>query len=478
MTFLRRTAPPGSGLPESHPRRSWRTGTRRRAGAAVALLTACAGVAGFSAASPAPAEESPEGGSDMPRTLQAAPDSLQTPFEESDGAEWTTVAESQRFWRQLDRGSDRVRVTTVGRSVEGRPLQLVAVGDPAPAEPEAAAQGSVLLYTCSVHGNENSGREACMQLARDMSTTMDPSWRRLLQRTTVLFINLNPDGWEADTRQNAQGLDVNRDYMALQSPEAQAVVKIIRDWKPDVLNDLHEYGSNPYYRTDLLQLWPRNRQTDQVVHDLARTMSEEYAAGEVVAAGYTSGEYGIYVKDGEPFLQVAGDEQGRILRNYAGLQHVVGMLSETANDPLNAEEEADESLLNRRRVEVNYLSAVGSAYFTLENRETLARETAAAAARVTEEGANRTGVVYFAGQDNVLPTSGNEVEPEPMCGYQLTVEQRDALRQTLRLHGITWRNNPQGAFVTMAQEDQPLIPLLLDARSEYRVAEATPVETC
>jgi len=32
--------------------------------------------------------------------------------------------------------------------------------------------------------------------------------------------------------------------------------------------------------------------------------------------------------------------------------------------------------------------------------------------------------------------------------------------------------------VTMAQEDQPLIPLLLDARSEYRITEATPVETC
>ncbi len=206
-------------------------------------------------------------------------------------------------------------------------------------------------------------------------------------------------------------------------------------------------------------------------------MSEDYSGAQVTSAGYTSGEYGIYVKDGEPFRQVAGDEQGRILRNYAGLQNIAGMLSETANDPLNAEEEADESLLNRRRVEVNYLSAVGSA-FTLENRATLVAETAGAAARDTAEGAERTGVVYFAGQDNVLPTAANEVEPEPMCGYQLTVEQRTALAPRLRLHGITWTNGAQGAFVTMAQEDQPLIPLLLDARSEYRIAEATPVETC
>ncbi|WP_426245931.1 M14 family zinc carboxypeptidase [Nocardioides sp. LHG3406-4] len=446
----------------------------------VAILTGVAVAVGIWVATPATGtlNAAPDEGSEMPATLQAADDTLRTPFEESNGAAWTTVPEAQRFWRALDESSDRVRVQTIGRSNEGRPLQLVSVGDPAPAEPGAARSGSVLMYTCSVHGDEPSGRESCMQLARDMSTTTDPSWLRLLRNTTVLFVNVNPDGWVADTRENAQGLDVNRDYMALESPEARAIVKTIRDWKPDVLNDLHEFGPNPYYHTDLLQLWPRNRQSDPTIHDLAKSMSEEYSGAQVTSAGYTSGEYGIYVKDGEPFRQVAGDEQGRILRNYAGLQNVVGMLSETANEPLNAEEEADESLLNRRRVEVNYLSAVGSAEFTLENRDTLVAETAAAAERVTTEGAERSGVVYFAGQDNMVPTSSSEVEPEPMCGYQLTAEQRTSLATVLRLHGITWQNNPQGAFVTMAQEDQPLIPLLLDARSEYRIAEATPVETC
>lgn len=449
-------------------------------GRPVAMLAGAAvAVAGLWVATPATGSlTTPDEGTEMSATLAAADDTLRTPFEESNGATWTTVPQSQRFWRDLDASTDRVRVQTIGRSTEGRPLQLVAVGDPAPAEPGAARNGSVLMYTCSVHGDENSGRESCMQLARDMSTTTDPAWLRLLRSTTVLFINVNPDGWVADTRQNAQGLDVNRDYMALESPEARAIVKTIRDWKPDVLNDLHEYGSNPYYRTDLLQLWPRNRQADTTIHDLGRSMSEDYSGAQVTSAGYTSGEYGIYVKDGEPFRQVAGDEQGRILRNYAGLQHVAGMLSETASDPLNAEEEADESLLNRRRVEVNYLSAVGSSQFALENRDTLIAETAAAAARVTAEGAGRTGVVYFAGQDNVLPTGPDEVEPEPMCGYQLTAEQRTTLAPVLRLHGITWTNNPQGAFVTMAQEDQPLVPLLLDARSEYRISEASPVETC
>ena len=440
-------------------------------------LAAVAAVIGTSAAASTTAV-SDEPDTALRKALQAAPADLKTPFETSNGARWTTVPESQRFWRDLDASSDRVRVTRVGSSVQGRPLQLVQVGNPAPKSVAEAKTGSVLMYTCSVHGNENSGREACMQLARDMATTTDQAWTRLLSNTTVLFININPDGWVANTRGNANGLDVNRDYMALESPEARAVVKVMRDWKPDVLNDLHEYGPNQYYKTDLLQLWPRNRQTDKAIHDLAKTMSEDYAATQVEALGYTSGEYGLYVKDGEQFLQVAGDGQARILRNYAGLQHIVGMLSETADEPLNDAEAADPSLLNRRRVEVNYTSAVGSAQMVVENRDTLIRETAAAAQRVTREGAERSGVVYFAGQDNMIPTASSQVEPQPMCGYQLTAAQRDEFAQVMRLHGISFKRNASGAFVTMAQEDQPLIPLLFDQRSQYRLTEATPVESC
>ncbi len=441
----------------------------------VALAGAAALVATFASGT---SSASGDPGSKLRSALQAAPDVLRTPFEASNGATWTTVDESQRFWRQLDASSERVRVSTIGRTTEKRPIQLVQVGDPAPRSVAEATTGSVLMYTCSVHGNENSGREACMQLARDMASTTDPAWTRLLQSTTILLVNANPDGWAADTRANAQGLDVNRDYMALESPEGRAIAKVIRDWKPDVLNDLHEYGPSTYYKTDLLQLWPRNRQADEEIHDLAKTMSEDYSAAQVKAAGYTSGEYGLYVKDGEPFRQVAGDGQARILRNYAGVEHVVGMLSETANRPLNDAEAADPALLNRRRVDVNYTSAVGSAQMVLENRETLLRETAAAAERATQKGAERTGVVYFGGQDNLIPLTGDLVEPEPMCGYQLTKEQLTDLAPNLRIHGISWKRNADGALVTMAQEDQPLIPLLLDARSQYRIAEATPVDAC
>lgn len=449
---------------------------RRTGRRAVALAGAAALFATALASSAVPAAGDP--GVRLRATLQAAPDDLSTPFEDSDGASWTTWPESRDFWRELDSSSARVEVGGIGRTVQDRQLQLVRVGSPAPRPVELAASRSVILYVCSIHGDEKSGREACMQLARDMAATEDPAWQRFLERTTVLFLNANPDGWVANTRGNADGVDVNRDFMEAATPEGRAILRTIRDWKPDVLNDLHEYGPNPYYRDHLLHLWPRNRQVDERIHRLAMRMNNDYSAPLVESLGYTAGIYGEYVKDGEPFRQVAGDDQARILRNYSGLQHVVGMLSETADAPLSPAEEADEALMNRRRVEVNYTSAVGSVQMVIENRRQIERQTAAAAERVTAEGATQSGVVYFAGQDNRLPLAADDVEPEPMCGYQLTGAQFDSLRQTMGLHGITWDRNPAGAFVTMAQPDQPLIPLLFDARSQYRLTEATPVEDC
>ena len=65
-----------------------------------------------------------------------------------------------------------------------------------------------------------------------------------------------------------------------------------------------------------------------------------------------------------------------------------------------------------------------------------------------------------------------------MCGYQLDAAQLQAWQDTMRLHGIAWTADADGAFVSMAQQDAPLIPLLFDQRSEYRLTEATPVDDC
>lgn len=447
--------------------------------AGITLTAVHAAPAGASPAqAPAPTRAPAAPADDLGSSLQRSTEVIRTPFEASNGSTWTTFDQWNDFFSDLESRSDRVDVRQVGTSGQGRPISAITIGHPAPPSLKATSKGSVAMLNCSIHGDEPSGREACMSLARDLATTKDPRWLRFLSSTTVVLTDINPDGWVANTRTNAAGVDVNRDFLALKTPEARTLAKLIGEVKPDVLNDLHEYGPRKDYNTQALTLWPRNRNVDGVIHALSKSMVEDYTGARIEASGLTNGVYGQLVRDGKPYSQIAGDGQARILRNYTGLRHVVGQLTEAADGPVTPAEKKDPALLNRRRVAVQYASAVGTAEMVMEKRGEIAAANRAAAARATKAGAAKSGVISFGGQDDMLPTKPEEVEASPMCGYSLTAAQAKDLKEVLDLHGVTRKTTADGAWVPMGQSARGLIPLLLDKRSEHRITEATPVAAC
>ncbi len=268
---------------------------------------------------------------------QAASAPPRTGFETTNGARWTTQPEEQDFLSAVDRDSSRVAMSAIGTTAQGRPLQLVQIG--------THRTSTTMLLICSQHGDEPSGREACLTTVRDLAYAKDKETLDFLARTTVLVVpTANPDGRAANTRTNSDGVDINRDHIALKTAEARATAAVIRDHKPEIIYDLHEYGgTSPYYDKDLLALWPRNLNTDNRVHAEAHTLSESYVRPGAEDAGFSSGVYGIWTDPvtGEPLKQVAGDGQERILRNTAGVKHSVGLLVETRVDPLTPAEKKD-----------------------------------------------------------------------------------------------------------------------------------------
>ncbi len=190
----------------------------------------------------------------MPRT-QAQDDALKTRAELTGDEETTRYAEVISFINELQRRTDKLRVESFGKTEEGRELPLMIFADPPLAHPrEARASGKPVIFVqANIHAGEVEGKEAMLMLARRLATG---DLKTLLGNLIILIAPIyNADGNErislnnrtaqngpiggVGTRENAKGMDLNRDYMKLETPEANALVRLFNRWDPHLIVDLH-----------------------------------------------------------------------------------------------------------------------------------------------------------------------------------------------------------------------------------------------
>jgi len=182
-------------------------------------------------------------------------DQLKSRAELTNYEETSRYEDVMRFIGELQKRSDKLRVESFGKTEEGRDLPLMIFADPPVARPrEARALNKpVVFIQANIHAGEVEGKEAVLHLARRIATG---DLRSLLGNIIILIAPIyNADGNEkislnnrvaqngpiggVGVRENAKGYDLNRDYMKLETAEANALVGLFNRWDPHLTVDLH-----------------------------------------------------------------------------------------------------------------------------------------------------------------------------------------------------------------------------------------------
>ena len=172
------------------------------------------------------------------------------------------------FMKAVDEASPNIFYTTYGTTFEGRAMPLAVVGSGLKDASAAAVKASRKLRVHiqgNIHAGEVEGKESAQILLREFAMGQHADW---LQSMVFLITPIfNADGNEKfalnnrqrqngpvngmGTRPNGQGLNINRDFMKLDTPEGKAFVKLWVDYDPQVGFDLHtsDGSAHGYYLT-------------------------------------------------------------------------------------------------------------------------------------------------------------------------------------------------------------------------------------
>ena len=179
-----------------------------------------------------------------------------------------TTAESDAYVAAVDAASQRVVSGSLAKSVQGRDLRYAIVGDPnrmttsglarvrasaaqlmdpstRPRDAAAIARRdpAILWIAGNVHGGEESGTDASLRVLWELADRSDCAAKQILDEALVVLLpTQNPDGRELDTRRNAYGFDMNRDWFARTQPETDGKLEMLRRYPPVLFIDAHEMG--------------------------------------------------------------------------------------------------------------------------------------------------------------------------------------------------------------------------------------------
>ena len=291
--------------------------------------------------------------------LSAQTPAAKTARASASGAQWLTrpertdYAETSRYddviayMKQMAAVNPNIHLTTYGYTTEGRPLPLAVIGAPGASAEQVLATNKTRVYIQgNIHAGEVEGKEALLWLLRSIAKGERNAWLK----STVLLINpiYNADGNERvsvanrgsqagpvggmGTRENAQGLDLNRDGTKMETAEARSMASLLTRYQPHVAMDLHttDGSSNSgFTMTYETSLNPNNSKAqmsllrDVLLPEITKNVKTKHGADWFYYGGVSgTGEQRAWRSDAEL-------AKPRYTSTYYGVRNILGLLTET-----------------------------------------------------------------------------------------------------------------------------------------------------
>ncbi len=248
------------------------------------------------------------------------------------------------YMQALNKASERAHLVEIGQTFEGRPQLNLIITSPEnhknlasikklhkklsdPAESDGLDLGempAVAYLGYSIHGNEPSGSNAALLVAYYLTSVQGDHIERILNETIIIIDpSFNPDGlnrfanyvnahkshnsyddpnglelnepWPGG-RTNHYWFDMNRDWLFAQLPESRNRIRRFQEWKPNLLTDHHEMGSNNTFFFQPGISSRNNPNTPAEVYRLTKRLGEFHAEAldSIGSLYYTQESYDDY----------------------------------------------------------------------------------------------------------------------------------------------------------------------------------------
>ncbi|MBS0264369.1 MAG: hypothetical protein JSS02_20700 [Planctomycetes bacterium] len=273
---------------------------------------------------------------------EAVDPSLLTVAERSDYQATSRSAEVQELLQRLEQLAPHIALLDFAKTTEGRPLTAAIVANPPVKSPEQLVgdERLVALIIGNIHSGECDGKEALLRLLRELA--LQPE-HPLLKRLVLLVVpNYNADGNDkvglnnrpgqigpaagAGTRENAQGLNLNRDFVKLECPETRGLVRLMNAWKPHLFMDAHTTNGS-YHRYPLTYACAHNPGVPTVIRDFLRGSMLPEVSQQLARQNWDTFYYGNFAENHTRWVSFG--HEPRYSTEYGTLRGMLSILVES-----------------------------------------------------------------------------------------------------------------------------------------------------